>query len=49
MKRKDCWALYIVALSEIEKATGKTLFFRENTYGGDIVDKMMEKAKELNL
>ena len=49
MKRKDCWALYLVALNEIEKATGERLYFRKNGCGGDIVNKMMEKAKKLNL
>lgn len=49
MKRKDCWALYLVALNEIEKATGERLYFRKNGCGGDIVNKMMEMAKKLNL
>lgn len=44
----DCWKLYLVALEEIEKAQGEKIHFR-NGIGGDVVDKLYQKAKELNL
>ena len=48
--REDCRKLYLVALTEIEKACEQKLYFSEkNSCGGTIVDKMFIKAKELNL
>ena len=44
----DCWKLYLVALEEIEKAQGEKILFR-NCSGGDVVNKIYQKAKELNL
>lgn len=37
--KSDCWKLYLVALEEIEKTQEES----------DIVDKIYQKAKELNL
>ena len=47
MDKSDCWTLYFEVLKKLEELCGQITFSKG--CGGDIVDAIYKKAKELGL